>query len=198
MLPELYNLAHWGASDIYVIKVSADGKVVMGSILIGGSEMDGANTNAQISVSPSTLVYNYGDHSRSEVILDKNDNVLIATSTQSDDFPVFPAGNSRFGGVQDGVVIKLTPNLSSVIFSRYLGGSKDDAAFVLSINPVTNDIYVAGPTVSADFPGDKTGVESPNFLGAVDGFISIIGPTGQLKNNFSRHSFNRFYLRYTV
>ncbi|MFN4977606.1 MAG: PKD domain-containing protein [Bacteroidota bacterium] len=170
-----------GASDIYVIKVSADGKVVMGSILIGGSEMDGANTNAQISVSPSTLVYNYGDHSRSEVILDKNDNVLIATSTQSDDFPVFPAGNSRFGGVQDGVVIKLTPNLSSVIFSRYLGGSKDDAAFVLSINPVTNDIYVAGPTVSADFPGDKTGVESPNFLGAVDGFISIIGPTGQLK-----------------
>lgn len=170
-----------GASDIYVIKVSADGKTVIGSILIGGTEMDGANTNAQISVSPSTLVYNYGDHSRSEVILDKNDNVLIATSTQSDDFPVFPFGTSRFGGVQDGVVIKLTPNLSNVIFSRYLGGSKDDAAFVLSINPVTDDIYVAGPTVSADFPGDKNGVESPNFLGAVDGFISIIGPTGILK-----------------
>lgn len=170
-----------GASDIYVIKISADGKTVIGSVLIGGTEMDGANTNAQISVSPSTLVYNYGDHSRSEVILDKNDNILIATSTQSDDFPVFPVGSSRFGGVQDGVVIKLTANLSNVIFSRYLGGSKDDAAFVLSINPVTDDIYVAGPTVSADFPGDKNGVESPNFLGAVDGFISIIGPTGVLK-----------------
>lgn len=170
-----------GASDIYVIKVSADGKTVIGSILIGGTEMDGANTNAQISVSPSTLVYNYGDHSRSEVILDKNDNVLIATSTQSDDFPVFPFGTSRFGGVQDGVVIKLTPNLSNVIFSRYLGGSKADAAFVLSINPVTDDIYVAGPTVSADFPGDKNDVESPNFLGVVDGFISIIGTTGILK-----------------
>ena len=170
-----------GASDIYVIKISADGKSVIGSILIGGTEMDGANTNAQMSVSPSTLVYNYGDHSRSEVILDKNNNVLIASSTQSDDFPVSTALSSKFGGVQDGVVIKLTPNLSNIIFSRYLGGSKDDAAFVLSINPTNDEIYVAGPTISTDFPGDKTGVESPSYKGSVDGFISILSPTGVLR-----------------
>lgn len=170
-----------GQSDIYVIKISAKGDDVLGSILIGGADVDGANSTPQMVASPSLLVYNYGDHSRSEVMLDKNENILIAASTMSRDFPTrLATGTSTYSGKQDGVVIKLNSSLSNVIFSRFLGGSNEDASFVITTNPVTDDIYVAGPTASADFPGDKAGVLSSTFNGVVDGYISRLSPNGEL------------------
>ncbi|MEL4486179.1 hypothetical protein AAEH76_21800, partial [Shewanella algae] len=87
---------------------------------------------------------------RSEVIVDKQGNILLASVTQSTDFPttagVFQpiGGGSASGRFQDGVLIKLNNNLSAVIFSSFLGGNNDDAAFVLSINPTNGNIYVAG------------------------------------------------------
>jgi hypothetical protein len=68
------------------------------------------------------------------------------------------------------------------LFSTYLGGNKDDAAFVLSLNPLNNDIYVAGATASTNFPGAAgagrlyTGYQG----GAVDGFVAQLTNTGSL------------------
>ncbi len=62
---------------------------------------------------------------------------------------------------QDGVVLKFNPNLSALLFSTYLGGSGNDAAYVVDLAP-TGNIYVAGGTESTtDFPGiPPTGVIS--------------------------------------
>jgi hypothetical protein len=73
----------------------------------------------------------------------------------------------------------LNANLSSVIFSSFLGGGDDDAAFVLAINPANQNIYVAGATASVDMPAKQNAAPKfQNTNGPVDGFISIITPDG--------------------
>ena len=59
-------------------------------------------------------------------MLDKNENVCVASVTESklaDGYTISNAFQPNFGGgTIDGCVFKLTPNLSSVLFSSYLGG----------------------------------------------------------------------------
>ena len=81
--------------------------------------------------------------------------------------------------MQDAVVLKLTPDLSAVLFSVIIGGTQDDAAFVLTINPSNNHVFVAGTTASADFPGSMAGVKYPSFQGGLcDGFVAEFLPDG--------------------
>jgi len=49
---------------------------------------------------------------------------------------------------------------------------------VLSINPSTNNVYVAGGTASTDFPGSKGSSLYKSNQGSVDGFVSIISNDG--------------------
>lgn len=178
-----------GGYDIVLTKLNAAGSVLMGSTRIGGSGNDGVNIRGKY-IAPDgadATRRNYGDDARSEVIIDAAGNILLAGSTQSGGVEAsggFPVRNSVIqstfgGGRQDGVILKFTSNLSAVIFSTYFGGTGDDACFVLSQNPITNDIYVAGGTSSTNLPGDTTGVMQPTYGGGVvDGFITQIKNDG--------------------
>lgn len=173
------NVGTRGATDIIVTKINAAGTALIGSVVMGGSGPDGANIDGAITPANCTsLLYNYGDNARSEVILDDANNVYIAASTESSNFPVVNAVQPTRGGNQDAVVIKMSPNLNTVLFSTYLGGSADDAGFVLKLHPVTGDIYVAGATSSLNFPGNKTGVIQPAFQGQIDGYIAVLSNDG--------------------
>jgi gliding motility-associated-like protein len=169
--------------DIVITKISANGNLTLGAVMIGGSDNDGVNIRGKYTApeGADATRRNYGDDARSEVILDLAGNVLLASCTQSTDFPVTPGTpiQAAFGGGrQDGVILKFTSNLSSVLFSTFFGGGRDDACFVLSQNPVNGHIYVAGGTNSSDLPGDRTGVIQPAYngtvAGTVDGFITEI------------------------
>jgi gliding motility-associated-like protein len=163
--------------DIVITKLNASGTAALGAIRIGGTANDGVNIRAKY-VAPDgadATRRNYGDDARSEVILDGAGNIYLASCTQSNNFPVTAGAlqGAFGGGRQDGVIIKLNPGLSTVLFSTYFGGTGDDACFVLSINPLTGNLYVAGATTSTNLPGDKTGVISGAYNGgATDGFIS--------------------------
>jgi gliding motility-associated-like protein len=168
-----------GNFDIVVTKLNATGTGIIGSKKIGGSGMDGVNITDADS-GPNSLERNYGDNGRSEVILDGANNILIASSTQSStNFPLQSAAQGSFGGgTQDAVVIKLLPDVSGLVFSTYLGGSSDDAAYVLSLDPAGN-IFVGGGTASNDFPGNHTGTVGPAFHGGIaDGFIAVLSNNG--------------------
>jgi gliding motility-associated-like protein len=175
------NFGSGGGFDIVVSKLGASGNVLIGSLTIGGKGTDGANIDPNYPPKCGSLVYNYGDNQRSEVILDASNNVYVAASTQSDDFPLRNPVQATIAGKQDAVLIKLSPNLNTVLFSTYFGGSDDDAGFVLSINPLTGNIYMAGGTLSADLPGSKTGVIQPAHAGVtgdIDGYIAEFSPNG--------------------
>jgi gliding motility-associated-like protein len=175
-----------GGFDLFVAEFNSSGTALLGSKRIGGSGWDGVNfapkylITGQFPEGAQQLRLNYGDDGRSEVILDKAGNVYIAACTQSSDFPV--TGNvfqGSSGGGQDGVLLKLTPDLGTVLFSSYLGGSGPDAAFVLSLNPLDNTIWVAGGTMSGNFPGTGNApVISSKALGGADGFVAVISNDG--------------------
>ena len=200
--PRTDSIGSWGGSDIVITKFNASGTALIGSVKIGGSGDDGVNIKAKYSPLPAEALpqtdgafetrRNYGDDARSEVILDGGGNILLASCTQSKDFPVTSSAFQKyFGnnkdiaiGRQDGVILKFTPNLSGLIFSSFFGDSGSDACFVLSINPATGNLYVAGGTTSAKLPGTipgsatEPGIGITNQGGATDGFVTEIMADG--------------------
>jgi gliding motility-associated-like protein len=165
-----------GGYDIVVTKLDASGGSLVGSKRIGGEANDGVNID--VKRSPNSLQLNYGDDGRSEVILDGAGNIYVASCTQSARFPVVGGFQAAIAGKQDGVILKLLPDVSALLFSSYIGGNDDDAAYVLSLAPGGN-IYVGGATSSnSGFPGRSGGTIGSNHFGAIDGFVSIVEANG--------------------
>lgn len=155
-------------SDLFIAKLSSDGSRLLASTYLGGTENDGVNNAPGYPLSR-----NYGDEFRGEVNIDSQDNIYIAGNTSSLDFPLEnPTQDSYGGGYHDAILAKFSPDLSDLIFSSYLGGSDEDAAYGLRI---TNNgkLYVTGGTKSADFPVTNNAYHRI-FGGDVDGFATEI------------------------
>lgn len=175
-----------GAYDIFITKINATGTAIIGSLRIGGAGDDGVNITSTRS-GVNSLQRNYGDDGRSEVILDRSNNIILASSTQSvftpgqnNGFPVLNGFQSNLNGRQDAVIVKVNANANGLIWSTYMGGGGDDAGFVLAINPVsTQNIYVGGGTGSNNFPGTGGAVLQPTYSGGVaDGYLANILDNG--------------------
>ncbi|HEX6914687.1 MAG TPA: PKD domain-containing protein [Chitinophagaceae bacterium] len=171
-----------GQWDIVLTKLNATGSGLVGSLIIGGTNNDGVNIRPKTQPGGATsILRNYGDDARSEVMIDAAGNVYLASCTMSDNFPVTPGVfQGTKAASQDGVLIKTTPDLNTILFSSFLGGNGDDATFVLALNPTNGNIYTAGGTTSTDLPKATAGAAiSQTFLGGVaDGFVAIVSPDG--------------------
>jgi gliding motility-associated-like protein len=159
-------------TDIVVTKFNALGSALIASTYIGGTGNDGLN------ISSGALVKNYGDDFRGEVYTDASNNIYVASATHSNtDFPTSNAIQPFFGGgTQDGCAFKLNANMSSLLWSTYLGGSNEDAAFSIQLD-LSGNALVAGGTSSPNFP-TTAGALHQGPLGGVDGFISKISALG--------------------
>lgn len=167
-----YNSAADTTADIVVVKLNATGNALLGSTYIGGSGEDGVNMTSTWNVTTS-LKHSYADDARSEIIIDNAGNAYIAASTRSSNFPTANAVQTNLSGsTQDGVVFKLSSNLSTLLWSTYLGGSLDDAAYVLALNRSQSHIFVGGGTSSGtDFPLGGPGLWTIFRSNPIDGFI---------------------------
>jgi len=154
-------------SDIIITKLNPAGSALLASTYFGGSGNDGLNI-------ASSLKYNYSDDYRGEIIVDINDNVYVASSTLSNDFPV-SAGAFQTGlsGLQDGCIFKLSPNLNNLIWSTYMGGTNDDAAYSIQFNSL-GDVLVTGGTSSPNFPVTAGSLLTSFQGGLVDGWVARI------------------------
>jgi hypothetical protein len=159
--------------DIAITRLSRNGDLV-GSTFLGGSGNDGLNLPKQ---SGGPLVVNYGDEMRGDVITDDTGHVYISSVTASNDFPIVNGFDNSFnGGTTDGLVVKLAPDLSSIVWSSYVGGSGFDAAYSIKFDNNKN-IVLAGGTTSADFPATSGSYQSV-FNGIVDGWIARVSADG--------------------
>ena len=156
--------------DIVVTKLNSLGTSLLGSTFVGGSGNDGLNT-------ASSLTKNYADDFRGEVIVDNNNDIYIASSTSSTDFPTTSGSfQSTLAGNQDACTFKLSADLTSLIWSTYLGGSNADAAYSLQFDSAGN-ILLTGGTASNNFP-TTAGVLNSTFQGGnTDGWIAKINST---------------------
>lgn len=158
---ELENSLEFNGADIYVARLSPNGTTLLSSTYIGGNNTDGLNTNS--------LDYNYGDQFRGEIILDNNQNVYIASTTASSNFPMVSAAQTMLSGSQDAVILKLNSNLSSLLWSTYFGGSGLETGNSITVS-ANGSVYVAGGTSSFSIP-----ISSGNDLnyngGLSDGYV---------------------------
>lgn len=136
---ETQNSLTFSGTDIFIARLNANGTNLLASTYIGGSGNDGLNT--------TNLNYNYGDQFRGEIILDPSGNVYVASSTQSGNFPVVLGAQSSLNGVQDAVVFKMPPSLSSLTWSTYYGGGGNETGNSLQVASNGN-VYVGGGTTS--------------------------------------------------
>ncbi len=141
-----------GPFDAFVARLNKDLTQILQSTYLGGWDSDWAYA---LAIHPIT-----GD-------------VYVAGRTSSSNFPNTAGGaQARFGGSRDAFVARLNKELTQILQSTYLGGSGGDDAFALAIHPQTGDVYVAGVTVSKDFPKTSGGAQVAHGGGDQDSFVA--------------------------
>lgn len=166
-----FRTSNSGGSDIVVTSINSAGTALVGSTYIGGSQDDGMNISGSWGVFNTSLKHSYGDDARSEVIVDAANNIYVAGCTQSANFPTASPYQGSNQGAQDAVVCKFNPTLTNLLWGTYIGGTNNDAAYVLAFNKTQTSIYVSGGTASSGFPSTG-GTWQPGYGGGIaDGFI---------------------------
>ena len=165
-----------GSTDIVITKLNANGTALVGSTYIGGSDGDGRNSSFGNN--------NYGDTYRGEIVIDDQGNIYIASCTSSNDFPVTPnafQSDLNTGGTaftdQDGVVLKLNSDLSTLFWSTYLGGSDADNCLNLRVADF-GEVYVTGFAGADNFPMPPGGVMDTWPGGEESGFVVKLSADG--------------------
>ncbi|MCE3294455.1 MAG: hypothetical protein K0R65_169 [Crocinitomicaceae bacterium] len=188
-----FNGSNFGntGTDIYIARISANGHQLLASTYLGGSDNDGVNYTIfgknggySSTIYYDSLTTNYGDQFRGEIMLDSNSNCLVASCSRSTNFPVFNAYQATNAGQQDGVIFKLNPNLSNLLFSTYVGGDNNDACYSVKIDSSYNMVF-AGGTCSSNLP-QTAGSYQPAYNGGIsDGFVGKLNPMGNFIERIS-------------
>ena len=116
--------------DVFVSKLSVDGSALVYSTYLSGNNYD----------------VGLG------IVLDSTGNAYVTGFTGSDDFPTVNPVQKAYGGERfDAFVTKLNPSGSALIYSTFLGGSREDGGYGIALDDAGN-AYVTGFTLSPDFP----------------------------------------------
>lgn len=178
---------HNDGTDIYVAKFSSNGQNLLGSTYMGGASNDGVNYkissgNYNNVAAYDSLTTNYGDQFRGEIMLDSLGNCIVASCTRSTNFPVVNAFQPTNAGKQDGVIFKLSSDLSALQWSSYYGGSENDACYSVKIDSSFNIVF-SGGTCSSNLPGMGSGWQSSYNGGKTDGFVAKLSQNGSTLTN---------------
>ncbi len=187
-----------GATDLIITKFNNNLTNVISNTYFGGKNFDGfnlfknANPSSYFEYKHSNgLVYYYplftniftkednyfyGDEFKSEIQLDNEDNIYLASSTWSDDMPTTSnALNTSISGLQDGILVKFSTNLT-LLYSSYIGGTGLDACHSVKIG-ADNDVYLLGNSTSPTLLGSNYAPFLNQKPGDLDGFLIEIAPT---------------------
>ncbi|RYZ52649.1 MAG: PKD domain-containing protein, partial [Sphingobacteriales bacterium] len=167
------NASHPNGVDIIISKLNSTGGSLLASTFLGGTDNDGVMVNA------NPLVKNYGDQFRGDIVVDASDNIFISSMTSSANFPIVDGFQPLYGGgATDAVVCMLSGDLSTILWSSFLGGSLADAAFSVQVAS-TGSVFVCGGTHSNNFP-TAPGGHKPVYGNNGDGFVARISVTGDI------------------
>jgi uncharacterized repeat protein (TIGR02543 family) len=141
--------------DGFISRINSDITYLFQSTYLGGRDSDSIKA---IAIHPQT-----GE-------------VYVVGYTESIDLPGAANGaQASKGGLWDAFVSRLSPDLTRISQSTYLGGLSDDYAYAIAIHPTTGEVYVAGYTYSNNFPRTSGGAQ-PTFGGGIDAFVARFRP----------------------
>ena len=132
--PRITGFGYSGGEDVFVSKFDPNLSTLLASTYLGGSSNERA----------------WG------IAIDGSGSVYVSGWTDSSNYPTTPSPGFPFqaakAGGQDVFISKLSGNLDGLLASTYLGGNNtDDAHNGIAIDSSGN-VYVAGETISFDFP----------------------------------------------
>ncbi|MHC4445929.1 MAG: hypothetical protein ACYTA5_25315, partial [Planctomycetota bacterium] len=117
--------------DAQVSKISADGTQLLASTFLGGR---------------------YGDSAEGIAGVDSSGNIYLTGGTFSDNFPVTPdAYQPHPPGNLNTFVVVLSPDLTSLLYGSYLGGSNWDVCRAATVD-ANGTFHIAGETRSTNWP----------------------------------------------
>jgi hypothetical protein len=135
---------------------------------------------AKLNPSGSALIYStfFGGASTfpSGLAVDSAGNIYLTGDTQNNDLPTKNAYQSTLKGIQNAFVAKINAAGTALIYSTYLGGTNQDVAYRIALDP-SGSAYVVGYTNSVDFP-TKNPIQPAYGGGVNDGFIAKLDPSG--------------------
>ena len=155
--------------DAFITKLNPTGTALVYSTFLGGS---GAGLNGE------------GDLANA-VIVDSSGDAYVTGEAGSADFPTtsgaYQTTNLAAGNTQaNAFVTKLNPAGSALVYSTYLGGSKNASGSALAIDS-SDDVYVAGYAYYTDFPVTSGAYQKTNnaaSISASNAFVTKLNPTG--------------------
>ena len=140
-------------TDIFVAKLSATGTALLYSTYVGGADWDSG----------------YG------IAVDPSGNAYVGGSTRSTDFPMMNAVQSTNAGGSDVVAFKLNPAGNQLLYSTYLGGTGDDAAYGIAVDAF-GSAYLVGDTNSTNLP--VVSAAQNTLAGYYDAFVLKLTTAG--------------------
>jgi uncharacterized protein (TIGR03437 family) len=149
-----------GRMDAFVTKIDPLGSIVF-STYLGGPDMG-------LEVSEDETGYG--------IVLDTLQNVYVTGVTSSRNFPLVNAIQPRFGGVEDGFVVKMRGDGRALLYSTYLGGERADRGRAIAVDSFGQAI-ITGYTFFGDFP--TANAFQPAYRGNLDAFVTKLSATGR-------------------
>jgi Beta-propeller repeat len=143
----------------YVAKLDPAGSLIFATFLSGTDLVARANI----------------EFDRMAVRVDGAGFIYLAGDTTAPDFPTVNAVQDSLGGLHDAFVTKLGPDGATIVYSTYLGGSKEDHGRSIAID-AAGSVIVVGVTESPDFP--TVGAYQSGLAGLVDAFVTKLDPSG--------------------
>lgn len=133
--------------SVFVTKFASTGSSLEYSTYIGGSEVDVVDIGYGIAVDSSECAYVTG--------------YTNSTTYPTQDPYMTDPGDSN----QDGFITKLSSSGSSLLYSSYIGGNKQDVSYNVAVDSLGN-AYITGYTASTNYPTQNAYEDT--FQGAGD------------------------------
>jgi uncharacterized protein (TIGR03437 family) len=166
----LYAVVQNTQTSGFVTKLSPDGANILYSTLLRG-HVSMASLVIYAAEPGAFTTQNWID----AIALDSAGNLVVAGGTRANDFPTVGPSPSSSAGRADAFAAVIAADGSRLTYSTFLGGSGDDGALAVAVDPQGN-LIIAGQTWSFDFPVPG-GVQPPaGQLGDV--FVAKLAPPG--------------------
>jgi len=160
-----------GLPDMFVTKINASGSGLVFSTYVGGEDRE-VGERIRIDGNGSVFVVGNTDSAHFPTTSDALRGTAPGGPGSSDQTNCKTFSQSQFMNdcdYKDGILFRLNSTGSTLLYSSYIGGSQNEAAYGLALTPSPSAV-VAGGTASSNFPVSSNAIQK-TLRGPTDGFV---------------------------